>query len=416
MKSDHKFSGTMKLRFHRGMINTLCKLCRKDISIDLESIISKEEDRLNFPWKDRFNDLHYKGLSILVDAISKDRSIDNFGRKVTQEQITRWVQNFLFVERDIVENPNVLRTPVTCPVLVAGIPRSGTTYLHNILALDPAARAPRLWEIFYPSPPPQKDTYRCDERIGAMKSMLNRLRSYVPDLFYIHSMAAEDPDECHNMMMHGTHHFVGYQAEEYWRWLKGLNHDELHFLYSRYKRQIQHLTSRHSGSHWLSKSGVHLFFSPVLHDVFPDARIVRMHRDPAETIPSVSSLAAAYRCLINKIPDADGIGSIMLETMSESMKRMAENDTNLSEKNVIDIFYSDLVSDPVLVVKRIYKKFSMNYSEEFEYNIREFLQRDKKSYKKKHTYSAEMFGLSISEIHKAANDYLLWASAKRSEG
>jgi hypothetical protein len=351
------------------------------------------------------------GLRYLVSSLEEDDAFSDRGRQFVAADVSRWISRYTSYEKDFAAYPEILSVPVEQPIFIVGFGRTGSTLLHNLLALDERARAPRLWELLSTSPPPRSESYDTDPRIARAQQYLQAMTVLAPNVLGIHPMHSTRPDECHWMMQHGPHQFLRYRAAAYWSWLSQLENGDLLALYMYYKRQIQHLQFFHRGAYWVSKSLVHLFYMPVVSAVFPDARIIRLHRDPCECIPSLASLAAAYRGIYLKSVDHQDLGDFMLQLFVALSTRLMHAEGALEPARVVDIQYEDFVADPIGAVRRIYAQFGIALTPQCEDAQRRYLISDKPTHK--HAYSLEQFGLSRNGVMSQCEPYLSWSRARR---
>ena len=352
-------------------------------------------------------DVYVDGLRCLASALETPGRYDEPALRLLQRELFVRILADLSVSRDIAVHPEISDIPVKRPLLVTGFGRTGSTLLHNLLALDPHARAPLLWELWAPSPPPHPDTAAADPRIASAQRRLDAFTAADPQIRSIHPMEARAPDECHWMMRHNALLPMFYQVPEYWEWLKQLSHGDLGELYSHYRLQIQHLQLWIRGDFWTSKSTTHLHFMPVLFDVFPDANIVRLHRDPCHAVPSLCSLVSGYRRLFASQVDQGEIGSTLLDMFVDNMNRSMAAPANKADQ-IADIRFEDLVADPIAAVRAIYRRFGYPYDETFERAMTHYLERERAAARPRHTYALEQFGLSPGEVTDRCADYLKW--------
>jgi hypothetical protein len=294
---------------------------------------------------------------------------------------------------------------------VAGFGRTGSTLLHNLLALDGNARAPLLWELWTPSPPPRPESYATDPRIEIAQRRLDALARADPAILQIHPMQACAPDECYWMMRHSPLIAMLYQVPEYWAWFKQLDDSELGELFSHYRLQVQHLQLFCRGEHWLSKAPSHPHFMPVLFDVFPDANVIRLHRHPCHAVPSLCSLVAGYRRLFSPQVDYQEVGATILDMFTEGMKRSMAAPQHRSPQ-IIDIRFEDLVADPAAVVRRIYAQFGYRFSATFEQDLARVIESEQTAVRARHSYSLEQFGLSRAQVVERSAEYLAWVQPR----
>ncbi|MBR0701537.1 sulfotransferase [Bradyrhizobium diazoefficiens] len=359
-------------------------------------------------WSKPPDDVHLDGLRCLASALARPGRYTEGELRLLQRELFVRILADLSVSRDIADHPEIADIPVRRPLLITGYGRTGSTLLHNLIALDPHMRAPRLWELWSPSPPPRPETAASDPRIAFARRRLKAFTAADPSILKIHPMAALAPDECHWMMRHNTLTPMFYQAPEYWEWLKQLGKGDLHQLYSHYRLQVQHLQLYVRGDVWVSKSPTtHLHFLPVLFDVFPDANVVRLHRHPSDAVPSLCSLVAGYRRLFAQRVDYAEIGSTLLDMFVDNMDRSMAAPADKAGQ-ITDIRFEDLVADPVATVRSIYRRFGYPYGgASFEGTMARHLESEQAA-KARHTYALDQFGLSPSEVIDRCGNYLRW--------
>jgi len=355
------------------------------------------------------SNLHTEGLRCLASALQSDGRYDGDALRRLQREIVAWILAYLNFDKDLVRHGEIADVPVHRPLLIAGFGRTGSTLLHNLLALDAEARAPLLWELWAPSPPPRLDTCATDPRIEIAQRRLDAFTEADPLIRHIHPMAARAPDECHWMMRHTPLAAMLYEVPEYWAWLKQLGDGELAELYSHYRLQVQHLQLFCRRGHWLSKASSHLHFMPVLFDVFADANVIRLHRDPCHAVPSLCSLVAGYRRLFSPRVDRGEIGATILDMFVDGMRRSMAAPTSSGRRPFIDIRYGDLISDPVATVGRIYVHFGYRYGAEFERDMTRYLENPRAAARPRHDYALGQFGLTRTQVLERSADYLAWA-------
>jgi hypothetical protein len=356
-------------------------------------------------------DVYLDGLRCLASALEIPGRYDESALRLLQRELFIRILADLSVSRDLAAHPEIAEIPIRRPLLITGFGRTGSTLLHNLLALDPSARAPLLWELWTPSPPPRPETAASDPRIEMAQRRLNAFTASDPLIRTIHPMAARAPDECHWMMRHSALMPMLYQVPEYWEWLKQLNDGELKDLYSHYRLQIQHLQLWIRGDFWVSKATTHLHFMPVLFDVFPDANVVRLHRHPCHVVPSLCSLVSSYRRLFAQRVDYREVGATLLDMFVDNMDRSMAAPTNKADQ-IADIHFEDLVADPIVAVRSIYQRFGYPYCTNFEQEMTRYLEVERAAARPPHAYTHEQFGLSKSAVTDRCADYLGWVQAR----
>jgi hypothetical protein len=357
--------------------------------------------------------LHFEGLRCLAESVQRDPFYDDIGKRFANYFLYNWIVKYLRFEQDLATFPDISRVPVTKPLFIVGFGRTGSTFLHHLLALDAQARTPRLWELMEPSPPPRPESYETDPRIRRVQMHMSTASITTPDVYKIHECDAQGPDECNHMMWHGPHHFMlGLRAPEYRRWFLNLSLPQLHILYGGYKLQVQHLQLFHRGQHWVSKTLTHAYFFPVMFQTFPDARIVRLHRDPCQIIPALASLVAHLQIPYTSRVNFHELGQLMLDIFLESMQRIMQIDKQVASMHFIDVVFDDLIRNPVGTIREIYGKFGYRYTDQFDGELSRHLGKESITRRYKHVYTLEQFGLSRAQIMARSEEYLTWVEQR----
>ena len=231
-----------------------------------------------------------EGLACLIESLEHEARLHTIGRVTAKAQIVDALSVRLELVAHRKAHPEVDSERIERPLFVVGLPRTGTTLLHELLALDPTSRSPAMWELSRPCPPPEPDTYTCDPRIAPLEQHLARLRRLVPTLDAIHRMRATLPHECLAAMAPSFWSYqypFNFHVPGYLQWCEQADAAPAYRFHHSF---LQHLQSRFRRERWVLKSPAHLGQLDALLAMYPDARIIQTHRDPVEVIPSVSSL------------------------------------------------------------------------------------------------------------------------------
>lgn len=381
------------------------------VGININRLLQAAQEVLQVSLPNRGDNLHLDGLTRLVAAF--ERRIDRTPaiQRLAKREIYVWALSHVGLERDLINRPEIADVPVTEPTFLIGFGRTGSTLLHNLLALAPAARAPRLWELWSPSPPLRPGAAEIQARIDAARQRLAYTARVAPIVALAHPMEPEAPDECQWMMRHSTLWVMLYDVPDYWAWLKSLSADDLGRLYRYYRLQVQHLQLFQRGT-WVSKGFAHLHFLPVLHDIFPDARMVRLHRDPCAAIGSLCSVARSYRSIFSTTVDPHAVGEAILDLFCDGMARSMALDRARPDAPVVDVHYEDLVADPVGTARRVHETLGTPHDAALDRAMREYLARAARTPRYRHSYGLEEFGLTRGQVLDRVGEYLGWAEEK----
>lgn len=247
--------------------------------------------------------------------------------------------------------------PVQKPVFVTGMPRSGSTFLHELLAQDPNNRSPRVWEVMFPLPAPEAGAGQGDPRVRRAEARLWWFRRLVPRADEVYPVRACTPHECvaiHSFTLMSEEFVTTCRIPGYERFLRSTG---LSAAYAWQKRFLQHLGSRGPARRWVLKSPDHLYALEELFTAFPDAVIIQTHRNPLDVLRSSLQLTEVLHGLFGR-PDPEvqlqeRETRVLAETMERSI-RFRDLHPELAGR-FLDINYPELISDPLGMVRRIYQ-------------------------------------------------------------
>ncbi len=346
-------------------------------------------------------------LSRLIESLAAEARLNPLGLLATQHDLIRLLVNRLKMEEDRKRNPGIAGEEIRRPIIITGLPRTGTTLLHSLLALDPASRVPLTWETMYPSPPPKTATYHTERRIGLTNRQISWFHRLVKGFNRIHPIGALLPEEC---LVIFSHSFLSYQFEtthrlpSYLGWLKG---QDLRPAYEVHRRFLQHLQWGCPGERWVLKAPAHMFDFEAMFWAYPDACVVMTHRDPIDVTASNASLTATLRAAFSDDVDPFEVGPECSQRWAEAIgKALSSRDRGCAPaERFLDLYYVDLLADPVSAVRKVYAHFDLPFPEELKEKIQKFLHQNPKDRYGKHDYSLEEFGLNLEEERRRYSSY-----------
>ncbi|MEC8194637.1 MAG: sulfotransferase [Myxococcota bacterium] len=301
-------------------------------------------------------------------------------------------------------HPHVHETKIERPVFILGFPRTGTTLLQNLLALDPDRRALPFWEILNPVPFDDDPARDAALRIKAANAKLRIAYWVMPEMAEVHEIRAESLEECWPLLACGFTVIawdMGSGWRSYGKWL--LEHD-MRSSYREYKQCLQVMTQREPGSGFVLKCPDHLWFVDSLVDVFPDAAVVWTHRDPVDSIASYCSLISLNWRLMYGRFDPHEIGRHIEERFLAGIQRALAARDALGEGHFYDVDFVDLCNDPYSVLNGISDHFGIaNIGKDA---VDGYLATKRRDAKGKHKYSVERYGLDPERIHSRYAEYI----------
>jgi hypothetical protein len=257
-----------------------------------------------------------------------------------------------------------------------GQPRTGTTILLDLMAQDPASRAPLSWEVERPVPAPRTATYASDPRIAECQAQFDLVDSFIPGFASFHELGAELAQEDVRIFtgdFKSMQHSLQFEVPAYNHWL--LREADMAPAYAYHRKFLQHLQSEHHAERWLLKSPAHLWCLPALIAEYPDAVVIQNHRDPLKVIASISALGASLREMTTDSFEVTRLAAQYGEDILLGLDRTLEarRDGLFAPGQVVDIRYQDIRHDLIGAVARIYDEIGLELTAEAEGNMRTFL-------------------------------------------
>lgn len=323
-----------------------------------------------------------ENLERLTDGLIHESQLSDLGVEIAVMDLVGPLTNRLRITQWRKQNPAVEATPVERPIFIVGQPRTGTTILFDLLALDPALRPPLTWEVDAPWPLPNPATYHTDPRIGQIQSQLEMSEQIVPGLMAHHPMGALLPQECVRIWAAQFCSMifpVQYRLPSYSRWML---YDADHRDAYRYHRIfLQHLQSGVPGTtadgacQWLLKSPAHLWQLDTLVAEYPDALIVLTHRDPLNVISSIASLTHHVRKMASDRRDIAECAQGCREEIVVGLDRATtvRDSGVLAPGQVVDVQFLDFIADPFATIRELYAALGRELGPVAERRMRDHL-------------------------------------------
>jgi len=305
-------------------------------------------------------------LSMLVHSLEHEANLHPVGRFLMQSHLRRLLETRLQLTKAWSEHLEALdNAPVRRPIFVTGLPRTASTFLHELLAEDPAHRAPRVWEVTFPVSSRKPDFGWRDPRVWRTAAGLWWFRRLAPRADAVHPIRAKTPHECvaiHSYTLCSDEFTSSCRVPGYETFLHS---SDLRPTYAWQKRFLQHLQRGHPEKRWVLKSPDHAYGLEALFSVFPDALIIQTHRNPAEVLRSSIQLNEVLHGLFARPGDREQLAAREAHGLTEAVERLTQfRDTHPElTSQFVDVNYSELVANPVTVVRRVYQHFEIPWSE-----------------------------------------------------
>lgn len=350
-------------------------------------------------------------LRRFLEACVDDAALSVVGRFATHWDVIRFLSNLLRLRAAERAQPAILGEPIAQPIFITGLPRSGTTFLHRMMLADPANRAPLVYETIYPCPPPPGQR---DRRAAQVARQLRTFDALAPEFHGLHPLEATSPQECCEITAHvfrSLRFDTNYHIPSYRAWLDAdpAGHLPAYQFHRRFLQHLQHQAGpRTRPPRWVLKCPDHLFALDAIRAVYPDARLVFVHRDPVKVLLSVARLTEVLRRPFTRRLDRAELGQEESLRWQEGTRRMIAvgDDAGLPEQ-VCHVHYLDLVSDPVSTVEQLYGHFGMALSSASVRAMERYAVAQPNGGYGAHAYHFEDHGLDAEAERKKFRAYML---------
>jgi hypothetical protein len=355
-------------------------------------------------------DLHEEEFLALFaamrDSIGEDAQLTSRGLEGAELRLREMARERLALVAQRRAHPAIADERIEAPLIVLGLPRAGSSFLHNLLSHDPASRAPLAWELAFPAPFPGAETPA--QRIARASAMFDAIQLFSPELAEFHTGGPEYPEECSLAMELTTQggNLPGlWKLTSYNRLVTTL---DPRIPYEMHRCVLQSLQYGLPPRRWVLKYPGHLFSLDALLAVYPDARMIVTHRDPAKVIPSVAATVSQMRrgnseTSLNEQSVARGNLAAYSQALGELGRRRAASPA----ENALycDNHFRAMIADPLGAVRKVYDHFGMSLTSGAEEAMQCWLDGDE-DHVAKRKFRLVDFGLDEAAIEDAFCAYL----------
>jgi len=356
-------------------------------------------------------------LEVLVKAVLNEASLEPGGRELFDESMVHLLKNRLRLQNIWNSKPDIDQIPLPKPLYILSLPRCGSTMMFNLMSQDSRARSFQLWELM--SPAPEHIAAReaiSQERIEYAERSV--VRGALAGIFKFHHMGIFSPEECNRLLTSTfkTFQFSSwFEIPSYWRWLAAQDRTDAYLYYKKCLQTLLWQRPCPSNGHLLLKSPTESMINILyLLKIMPNASFVYITRRHSEVLASTCAMSRVQR-LVRKHGhnqgetsfDSEKLGQSVLTgfggTLVQFQKNLQQMDA-AARSRVLHIEYSDLVDNPIKVVRSVYERLDYQFSDSFESNMKSWLAQNQRHKFGKPRYSLEEFGLSEETVRQWENN------------
>lgn len=338
-----------------------------------------------------------EALERLLLSLGDEAALNPLGRTMAWGQLRRAATAARRAEALWARHPEIGAQRIKRPVIVLGHMRSGTTRIHRLLACDPRLRHTRFYESLSPVPGRGPDLRRAGGAAG-----LVLLQAVNPALAAIHPTSASAPEEEFGLFapsFFGAHYEAQWRIPGFARWWEGRDRRP---VYADFLRLLQTVAWTQGGrGAWLLKVPQFMEDMELVLGLFPDARIVRLRRDPADVVASSASLAWQQMRVQSDAADKGWIGEEWLRKTLRREARAAAARRSGPAAAQIEVEYEAVNRDWRGEMGRIYNFLGMALTPAVEARMAAYLARAERSGFRGHLYDIADFGLDADEVREA---------------
>ncbi|OBB44610.1 sulfotransferase [Mycobacterium sp. 852002-51961_SCH5331710] len=347
------------------------------------------------------DDNYREALAVLLESYRRDADLTEFGSKMQRFFVRNALVARLVSEAAWKQYPQHADVAISRPIFVTGLPRTGTTAIHRLLAADPRHQGLELWLAEFPQPRPPRETWSENPVFAQLDAQFSKAHAENPDYTGLHYMTADEVEECWQLLRQSLHS-VSYETlahiPTYSRWLAEQDWTK---PYQRHRRNLQLIGLNEPEKRWVLKNPSHLFALDALFKTYPDALVIQCHRPPETIMASMCSLAQHTTEGWSSTFVGETIGRDSLETWSRGLELFNSERTKHDPAQFYDLDYFALIKDPVGAVADIYRAFGIEFTDEARDAMTATHEESKKGPRApKHTYSLADYGLTDDEVKK----------------
>ena len=343
-----------------------------------------------------------RNLEALVDALNHDAQLSDTGEAAAHRGLVARHADRIAGQDWLRRYPEIADEPITAPVFLCGLPRSGTTYFQYLFDRDRRFRLIRTWQSLMPLPPPGFDPASVETRKAAEADRREALRpKAVANFAALHLLDLDGPDECHATLEQtgaAAGFFNLYDVPSYFEFL--MTEADLAAAYRLHKRQLQLLQWRTPHMQWAVKYPNHIIAMDAICEVYPEAKFALTHRDPLQVLASIAKMSLSLRTARYDAVDPHRVGAQMLDFIDRHIQRIMAFCDGPQAARAVHVDYYALVANPGETMAKTHADLGMTSPNDIMAEITGWRRENPKNARGSNDYALAQFGLSADEAEE----------------
>jgi hypothetical protein len=346
-------------------------------------------------------------LGLLCEAMHREGGFNGAGVMQQHVLITGLLKNRLLIEDLLGRHPEILDEQIAAPIIICGLPRTGTTHLHNLMSADPALRSLPYWESLEPVLPAGEvpEAGAADPRLERTDMALSFLNTALPYFNRMHEMTVAHTHEEIQLLAIDVSTMLFETTAPMSSWRDAYLARDQRPSYAYLRKVLQVLQWLRGGTRWVLKTPQHLEQFPALVDTFPDATFVVTHRDPVSVTASMVTMIAYTARLTRDRVDVEGIGAYWADRLQRMLRRCADERDVLPAERTIDVHFDEFMADDTAMVGRVYALAAQPLDQRAKASMASFMATHPRGVHGAVTYDLAEFGLDGAELRHALAFY-----------
>ena len=339
-------------------------------------------------------------LDILISDYQNHSRLNDLGKFLVHKGLSKRLGIRLSME---MMSKNIPPFDQDGPIFITGLPRSGTSFLFDLLHAHSYLRSPFTWEIFQANSIAKNKLQILIKKIRTQIELIS-INRLVPQLAKIHPMHQSYPEECQLITAYDLKSISFVYSANLPNYLKFISGSSFESSFRVHKNFLNALSTKEDEIMWLLKDPCHIDHIEEILNSYPKARFIFIHRNPKFSMPSISNLAYNLRLGYSDHVDPLLVGKQMLSYWQQASEKLLNSRELIPEDQMIDIKFDQLIDDPIKTVHCIFEKLSIKEDERLEEKMATRI--ESKKLKADHSYSYKSFFKTSGEVENRFENYI----------